>query len=364
MPAKPLASFLTGALLLIANIPTWAGLPPCSYTYGSPFLDAVGNGDLSQVQAQVEQAGAIEPTLGARALAVSIKPISTKCHRRDADHAMFALLVKLGADVNLVSERVRDQGTALMFAADSGDAGIIKLALRAGARANVEVQERSPLIVAIRARNASAVQLLLEHGADPNFAAGRFTALAEAARHPGHKNEVLKLLMKHGAKIPPPRDARYIRGIYPLEELVFYAGLPEDADETVTLLLKAGGKIDGEGRDPYSTPLAVAMDSAHTKLAIVEALLKNGANPNGGALYRLASRQNHGVDFTREELLHLLYRYGARAERAKMPGRRPLKEYVLVNNHSGVGQAYLRELEEISLEYQPLEPVRKDLESP
>lgn len=292
----------------------------------------------------------MEPGLGARALAVSIKPVLTNCNTGNADRAMFALLVKLGADVNLASDR----GTALMHAADSGDSEIVKLALQAGARANVEVAERSPLIIAIRARNTSAVQMLLENGADPNFAAGRFTALAEAARHPGRKNEVLKLLMKHGAKISQRRDSSYGSGIYPLDELIFYDGLPEDADETVTLLLKAGGKIDGDKPHPYSTPLAVAMDSSHTKLAIVEALLRKGADPNGSALYRLASRRDYeNVELKRKQLIDLLYRHGARAEKARIPDYPPLKKFVLVNHNNDVGQAFLRELEEVSLEYQP-----------
>lgn len=342
-------AILVAALLMAVKL--HASSPPCTFTYGSTFLDAVADGDVSRVEDYSRQLGALPPSLGAEALAVSIRPISSRCRERDADQAMFALLVKLGADVNRPSRGLHGWGTILMHAIDAGQVEGVKLALQAGARVNVEVGERTPLILAIRAHNVMLVQMLLDQGADPNFALGRVTPLAAAARHPGHRNVILKLLLKHGAKSQRYRVSQTER-IPPLEELIFYDGQPEDADEAVALFIKAGEKIDGDGRYSYSTPLSVAMDSSSTKAAVVEALLRGGANPNGSALYRLATRRDyHNVELKRKQLLDLLYRYGARAERAQITGYPPLREFVLVNHNDDVGQAFLRELDAIKIEY-------------
>ncbi|WP_192418258.1 ankyrin repeat domain-containing protein [Acidovorax sp. ACV02] len=336
---------------LLMTLKLHASSPPCRFTYGSAFLDTVAEGDVSLVEEQVRQLGTLPPSLGAEALAVSIKPISSRCQEQHTNQAMFELLVKLGADVNRPSKGERGWETSLMHAIDAGQMAGIKLALQAGARVNVEFDERTPLILAIRAHNTTLVRMLLDHGASANFALGRFTPLAAAARHPGQGNEVLKLLLKHGAKISRHRTSQSEQ-FSPLEELIFYDGKPDDADEAVALLLKAGDKINGDGRDSYVTPLSVAMDSSSTKLAIVEALLRRGANPNGSALYRLATRRDYeNIELKRKQLLGVLYQYGARAEKAKIAGYPPIREFVLMNHNDDVGQAFLRELDAITVEY-------------
>jgi hypothetical protein len=343
------------ATRLILFVPAffWAvdlhAMPLCTHTYGSSLLNSVADGDLAAVEDEIKRLGALPPRVGADALAVSIAPISTQCRKRNADQAMYALLVKMGAEVDRPSNGVQGWGTSLMHAIDAREAEAVIQALKAGAQVNVEVDERTPLILAIRDRNVQLVKVLLEHGADPNFALGRFTPLAEAARHPGQGNEVLKLLLKHGAR-------NRSEGIQPLDELIFYDGRPEDADETVALLLEAGGKIDGVDGGPYSddsTPLARVVASFRTKLAVVEALLRKGADPNGRVLIYLAARRDsENEEVKRKQVLDLLYRYGARAEKARVSGYPSLREFVLAAYNDPGSREYLRELDAISLEYQ------------
>jgi ankyrin repeat protein len=71
-------------------------------------------------------------------------------------------VLKAGVDVNGMSY----EGTALMEAARTGDAGMVQLLLDAGADVNAkDMFNRSALMVAIKAENAEIVSLLRKNGA-------------------------------------------------------------------------------------------------------------------------------------------------------------------------------------------------------
>jgi ankyrin repeat protein len=108
-------------------------------------------------------------------------------------------LLKQGADVN---QRNDANATALMWAA--GDLEKTRLLVAHGADVNARSSDmRTPLMIAARRRgNASAVKLLLEHGANPNpnlHPAAESSPLIEAA-NAGDAASV-ELLLDHGAAV-------------------------------------------------------------------------------------------------------------------------------------------------------------------
>jgi ankyrin repeat protein len=94
--------------------------------------------------------------------------------------------------------------TALMFAAQQGDAESARLLLAAGANANELMPKTglTPLLVASAMGRGKVVALLLDKGADPNaVSANGFTSLHYAARRPGAGAvTIVTALLAHGAK--------------------------------------------------------------------------------------------------------------------------------------------------------------------
>jgi uncharacterized protein len=110
-------------------------------------------------------------------------------------------LLRHHADINA---RSKSGFTALMFAAQQGDADSARILLAAGVKAN-EVMPRTgltPLLVASAMGRGKVVALLLDQGADPNaVAADGFTSLHYAARRPGAGAvSIVTALLAHGAK--------------------------------------------------------------------------------------------------------------------------------------------------------------------
>lgn len=108
-------------------------------------------------------------------------------------------LVKHGADINATS---KSGFTALMFAAQQGDADSARILLNAEANPNETAPKSAltPLLIGTAMGRAKVVSLLLDKGADPNVvAANGFTPLHYAARRKGAVG-IVTALLKHGAK--------------------------------------------------------------------------------------------------------------------------------------------------------------------
>lgn len=243
---------------------------------------------------------------------------------------MCALLLKLGADLNVVS----DSGyTPLMWSLANGSSeDAAELLLKAGANPDPDAESRiaiststTPLILAstngmtaivkaLLKRNVAVdkvdgdgwtalkrasneghdevVTLLLKAGASPNVADHEgWTALINAAGK-GHV-EVCKALLKAGADV----NATGARGRTPLLQAIGARSDSKALDALKELKrMLSGGDDDEDGDDESS-------------LDLIKALLKAGANPN--ALHDGASLLSEAIENDDEELAKLLKKHGA-----------------------------------------------------
>jgi len=243
---------------------------------------------------------------------------------------MCALLLKLGADLNVLS----DSGyTPLMWSlANGASEDAAELLLKAGANPDPDAESRvaiststTPLILAstngmtaivkaLLKRNVAVdktdgdgwtalkrasnegheevVTLLLKAGASPNIADHEgWTALINAAGK-GHV-EVCKALLKAGADV----NATGARGRTALLQAIGARSDSKALDALKELKrMLSGGDDDEEGGDESS-------------LDLIKALLKAGANPN--ILHDGASLLSEAIENDDEELAMVLRKHGA-----------------------------------------------------
>ncbi|WP_375176953.1 ankyrin repeat domain-containing protein [Marinobacter mobilis] len=168
MPAKGFAlGFLTLALVTLglasqsgcSSQPTPANLTPAAAAAAdTPLMQAVGSGELAQVQALVEQGAALNT------VTEQGTPLALAVTRSEREIAWY--LLSRGASADLAG---RDGVTPLMIAARAGDRRMVQMLLSAGAAVNAEARDgRTPVLVAARAGQLSVVKVLLAAGANVN----------------------------------------------------------------------------------------------------------------------------------------------------------------------------------------------------
>ena len=219
-----------------------------------------------------------------------------------ANPAVLAALLKAGADVDSPNA---DGQTALMVVARGGNTAAARTLIEAGADVNAREQrkDQTALMWAVAQSQPEMVKLLLEHGAEvdarstvnewermvtaeprqKNLMPGGFTPLLYAARQ--GCLDCAKQLIAAGAKV----DLTDPDGVTPLLSALLNAHF-----DTAKYLLEAGAMVnkwDFWGR----TPLYAAVDfntvphggrpdrpslDDTSSLAMIDILLKAGANPN------------------------------------------------------------------------------------
>jgi uncharacterized protein len=185
-------------------------------------------------------------------------------------------LVRQGADVNA---RSKTGFTALMFAAQQGDAAAARALLDAKANPN-EVMPKTgatPLIVASAIGNIEVVSLLLDKGANPNAVdANGFTSLHHAVRDSDYGVDpaskavavtVVKALLAHGAN---PNARLQLDKEKVAAERKAQAGNAAARTKRTSITIT---EIELEG----ATPVALAAEV--NNLDAVKALVDGGADP-------------------------------------------------------------------------------------
>lgn len=179
--------------------------------------------------------------------------------------AMIRLLLGAGIPPDVPN---RSSGeTALMAAAENGQAGAVEALLESGANVQAPAKGQGPLAIAARAGHAGVVRLLLDAGADPRHtdSEGRTPAVLAAVR--GH-GDVLTALGASDAPSPEVRDAQFIA-----------AAMRGDAAEVVRLI-RAGADPNATAFAPgeHARRPAIVLAAFRGHLATVLALLEAGAD--------------------------------------------------------------------------------------
>ncbi|KAL7946527.1 ankyrin repeat-containing domain protein [Trichoderma barbatum] len=197
------------------------------------------------------------------------------------DIAMLQLLLDHGADVNAASSKVF--GTAFHAACAAGNMELIRVLLDNGAKIDLQsTGYGTPLQFACQWGHTETVRFLLDNGADANelgrSAGGRFkTALdiAFAFTITRNKDEIVHLLLDHGADIHAPRSS-----FGP----IFHVAASSDGikDNAVLLrLLELGADMNQvEERTGTALHCVLLMSpwSQDTKLSRIRLLIEHGAD--------------------------------------------------------------------------------------
>ena len=236
---------------------------------GSPPA-AANDGSLVEA-ARVRDAEAVDALLEASADVNAAAPDGATALHWAAYHDALPLAGRLlgaGADVDAAN----DYGvTPLSLACDNGSAAMVARLLEAGADPDAARSTgETPLMTCARTGSVEAVRALLDAGANPSAAEAwqGQTALMWAAAE-GHA-PIARALVESGADV----RARTAGGFTAL-----LIAAREDEPELVRLLLEAGADVNAEAPDG-ATPLLVATVRGHTRLAAF--LLAQGADPNAG----------------------------------------------------------------------------------
>lgn len=105
------------------------------------------------------------------------------------------------AALALLTSLLLANGNLMLWASRKGDAGIVKMLIKAGSVVNVEGMQFTPLMVASANGHEEAARVLINNGADVNTKRTyrRITPLMMAVRE-GHM-EIVKLLLEKGADV-------------------------------------------------------------------------------------------------------------------------------------------------------------------
>ena len=183
------------------------------------------------------------------------------------DHEAVRLLLAAGAAVNAAD----DHGvTPLIRATENASSSLVGTLLAAGADANAtQTSGLTPLMVAARTGSGGIVGALLAHGADVNAATVKVSATALMWAVAAPHRDIVRLLLESGADV----HASTSKGLTPL----LTAARNGDV-ETARLLFAAGADVDGVGTDgTHALPFAII----HGQDDFARFLLDEGADPNG-----------------------------------------------------------------------------------
>jgi ankyrin repeat protein len=169
------------------------------------------------------------------------------------------LLLAHGASVDFASRANYQKGqTALMVAAQAGNAGLCRLMLDRGARVDHRDAEGKTALFRAAGRGRTDIcALLLDHGARPNVRdkAGE-TILGEVAGGPDKYADTCALLLRRGAP-PEQKGFRYGELRTPLEQAAAFGHY-----ETFRVLLAAGADATSD----WYVPQALAHVESRTRL--------------------------------------------------------------------------------------------------
>ncbi|KAH7628776.1 ankyrin repeat-containing domain protein [Sordaria sp. MPI-SDFR-AT-0083] len=183
-------------------------------------------------------------------------------------------LLELGADPMMgISPSDKLEWTPLAYAASEGYEKCVQILLEHGADPNMSGQV-SPLLEAVQAGHLEATSVLLDYGADPESSLVHACLITDFLQSSiNNKPSIYELLLQKGLNANRADD----NGWTPLHLAAYY-----HKPAITRLLLEHGADPDKQG-DSGVTPLyfvLTAKDSTSAGLEVVRLLLEHKANPN------------------------------------------------------------------------------------
>lgn len=261
-----------------------------------------------------------------------------------------AALIGSGADIHAKS---KGGSSALMFAAQQGDAQSTRLLLAAGADPNDRMQQNAytPLIIASILGHENVAVQLLEKGADPDAIDSTGFAPIHYAVRNRKAVGILRALLEHGVDPDIPLNASEfaasgiaLQGATPL----LLAAASNDYDAVVALAEAGADPLIGTPQN--TTPLIVAAgggtdvfrprpaDERAAAVRTVAFLLERGADVNASGQFgwtALHAAAYQGLN----DVVELLVHKGARLDAIDDFGQTPLSIALLIITE-GIGAAY------------------------
>lgn len=238
--------------------------------------------------------------------------------------ASIDALVKAGANLEI---RDTYMNTALHFAAAECEDAVLAL-LRHGAEKEIlNVDNLTPLLVAIKAGCKPTAMALIAAGADCNGGAHSFSILELAAE--GGCVELLRLLVERGASPSEVENGGYTC----LHTAAWYDNAP-----AIDFLVESGANLESKLDDTGETPFHAAVRNAGN-LAAIAALVRHGANiharkvPSGDTPLHVAARNCFFRDSP--ETVDALLRAGADETAVNTTGQTPADMIENIVDESG-----------------------------
>ena len=179
-----------------------------------------------------------------------------------------------------------------------------------------DAQGYSALSWAARRRDSDTIELLLEHGCDPDITSWRGSSALHFAAMRGDLVSINHLL-RYGAKA----DIRNQHGTSPLQLIHMYGHMTPD-QACVQRLLEAGANVNTEDNSG-TTPPILAPQYAH--YSTLKFLLQRGADPNKSA-FDGETALDVAIQTNSHKALLILLDYGANPAHYTLAGRSLLHE--------------------------------------
>jgi ankyrin repeat protein len=244
----------------------------------SALADRIQSGDRRAALAMIAQGADVN-----RTQPDGTSPLHWAAYR--VDREVVEALLKKGARVDVVN---RYGSTPLAEAVRVANAQLVEMLLNAGANANLANEDdQTPLMLAARTGNVTVARLLVQHGADVNRRERyRDQSPVMWAAAEGHA-DMVRFLVETGADLAlrarandwpsqisnePRVQYRPTGGLTPL----LYAARAGCLG-CVKAILDGGANIDRPNPDGM-TPMMMALDNGHPDVALY--LLQRGANPH------------------------------------------------------------------------------------
>jgi ankyrin repeat protein len=256
----------------------------------APLIVAARNGDGKAVS-ELLQRGADARAVGADGSTALLWAAY------NADTGMVDALVAAGADVDGANQYGI---TPLLQASLTGDAAVIGRLIAGGAATELAHPDgMTPLMAAAQAGRIEAVEILLEHGADPN-ASDRFqaqTALMWAAAE-GHA-DVVDALLVAGAD---PNAQAHVNSLSERKNADFPSGgftalmyaVRNGYEDIVRRLANSGADLNLRNGDGAS---AMMIAIVNDRFDLAASLIELGADVNDGSLYHAVEMRDATTDW-------------------------------------------------------------------